>query len=60
MGAMHKGGKRMGQSAPQECNTACQDQGYGLGVCALGHVLGKSHMMEQNWIIMLGVTSVMV
>ena len=27
----------------QECSTACQDQGYELGVCALGHVIGESH-----------------
>jgi hypothetical protein len=57
---MHKGGKMRGQSAPQECKTAYQDQGYESGVCALRDVFGKSHVIEQNQIVMLGVTGVMV
>jgi hypothetical protein len=57
---MHKCGNMWSQSVPQECSTACQDQGYKSGAYTLGHVIGESHVIIWDQNVMLGVTSVAV
>jgi len=43
-------------SAPQECSTAYWGRGMDQGVYGLRDVTGQGHMIEQDWIVALGVT----
>jgi len=50
VGAMHKGRN----TCLLECTTRMQHSVLGLGV-QVGHVIGKGHMIKQDWIMMTGV-----